>query len=107
MGSSSKGAGHCVRGPHVTFLYPPVRKALPVPPRGIFPRGRLIVLTIGLSGLSPTPSQRTIEIACLSYGRAEPRHLADPIIAIANTAGAGLAATVLACKVRDTRIGEN
>ena len=88
MGSSSKGAGYLVRRPHVTFLYPPGSQGTPPSlhagsfledvdrPHGWF------------SGLD-------------LYGLI----IADPIIAIANTAGAGLAATVLAAK--STRIGEN
>ena len=69
---------------------PQVRKALPRHSTRDLSLRTLIVLTVGLAGW-------------ILYGLI----IADPIIAIANTAGAGLAATVLACKVRDTRIGEN
>ena len=68
---------------------PQVRKALPLRSTRDLSLRTLIILTVGLAGWT-------------LYGVI----IADPIIAIANTAGAGLAATVLACKVRDTRIGE-
>jgi MtN3 and saliva related transmembrane protein len=68
---------------------PQVRKALPRHSTRDLSL-RTLIITVGLGGW-------------ILYGLI----IADPIIAIANTAGAGLAATVLASKVRDTRIGEN
>jgi MtN3 and saliva related transmembrane protein len=61
---------------------PQVRKALPLRSTADLSLRTLIALTVGLAGWT-------------LYGVIS----ADPLIAIANTAGAGLAATVLACKV--------
>jgi MtN3 and saliva related transmembrane protein len=89
MGSSNKGLG-IVSALLTSLSYiPQVRKALPRHSTRDLSL-RTLIITVGLGGW-------------ILYGLI----IADPIIAIANTAGAGLAATVLAYKVRDTRIGEN
>lgn len=89
MGSSNKGLG-IVSALLTSLSYiPQVRKALPRHSTRDLSL-RTLIITVGLGG-------------SILYGLI----IADPIIAIANTAGAGLAATVLASKVRDTRIGEN
>jgi MtN3 and saliva related transmembrane protein len=59
---------------------PQVRKALPRRSTADLSVRTLVALTAGLAGWII---------------------IADPIIAVANTVGAGLAATVLACKIRD------
>jgi len=65
---------------------PQVRKALPRQSTADLSLRTLIALTIGLVGW-------------ILYGLI----VVDPIIAIANAIGAGLAAIVLACKIRDRR----
>jgi MtN3 and saliva related transmembrane protein len=67
---------------------PQVRKALPRRSTRDLSLRTLIALTVGLVGW-------------ILYGLI----ILDPIIAVANAVGAGLAATVLACKIRD-RFGE-